>query len=428
MKPRYLLPLALLFSLSLNAQLYFPPSDAEQWETIPAEDLGWCQTEIDTLYDFLEDNNTKAFIVLKDGKIVLEQYFNEHDANTNWYWASAGKTLMAFLTGLAQQEGYLSIDAPTSDYLGEGWTDCAPEQEAAITVWNQLTMTSGLDDGVAAPFCTLDTCLQCLAAPGTRWAYHNGPYTLLRDVVENATGLTINTYHRQRLRNPIGMDGFFIEQGYNNLYLSTARSMARFGLLILNHGNWAGTPIMADTAYFNAMVTPSQELNESYGYLWWLNGQSSYMIPQLQLAFDGPMAPNAPDDMISALGKNGQIINVVPSQNLVMIRMGNAPEDALVPFLLNDQIWGYFNELDCNPVATQDGTTAPKLRLFPNPAADQLYLELPAQLAGENYLIYDALGRLVQEGQLNRAINIQELNTGVHTLVWKGGAQRFVKR
>ena len=427
MKPLYLLALALLYSLPLTAQLYFPPNTNGAWETTPPENLGWCQPEIDTLYDFLEDNNTKAFIVLKDGKIVLEQYFNEHDAETNWYWASAGKTLMAFLTGMAQQEGYLSIDDPTANHLGEGWTGCDPEQEALITIWHQLTMTSGLDDGVPDPFCTLDSCLQCLAAPGNRWAYHNAPYTLLREVVENATGLTINAYHRQRLRNPIGMNGFFIEQGYNNLYLSTARSMARFGLLVLNQGKWAGTPIMADTAYFNAMVTPSQALNESYGYLWWLNGQSSYMVPQLQLVFDGPMAPNAPDDMISALGKNGQILNVVPSQNLVMIRMGNAPEDALVPFLLNDQIWGYFNELNCSPVATQSGTPAPNIRLFPNPATDQLYLELPAQLAGESYLVYDALGRLVQEGRLNKVINIQELNTGMHTLVWKGGAQRFLK-
>ena len=256
MKPLYLLALALLSSLPLTAQLYFPPNTTGVWETTPPEDLGWCQPEIDTLYDFLEDNNTKAFIVLKDGKIVLEQYFNEHDAETNWYWASAGKTLMAFLTGMAQQEGYLSIDDPTANHLGEGWTGCDPEQEALITIWHQLTMTSGLDDGVPDPFCTLDSCLQCLAAPGNRWAYHNAPYTLLRDMVENATGLTINAYHRQRLRNPIGMNGFFIEQGYNNLYLSTARSMARFGLLVLNQGKWAGTPIMTDTAYFNAMVTP----------------------------------------------------------------------------------------------------------------------------------------------------------------------------
>lgn len=320
MKSLYLLGLVLLASLPLTAQLYFPPNNSNEWGTTAPAEFGWCQTKIDTLYKFLEDNNTKAFIVLKDGKIALEQYFNEHDAETNWYWASAGKTLTAFLVGLAQQDGFLDINAPTSDYLGEGWTNCPPEQEVQITIRNQLTMTSGLDDGVPDPFCTLDSCLQCLAEPNTRWAYHNAPYTLLRDVVEEATGLSINAYLIQRLRNPIGMDGFFIEEGYNNFYISTARSMARFGLLALNRGNWAGTQVMTDTAYFDAMVTPSQSLNESYGYLWWLNGQDSYMIPMLQFVFDSEMAPDAPTDMVAALGKNGQIINVVPSFTFTVTR------------------------------------------------------------------------------------------------------------
>ena len=59
--------------------------------------------------------------------------------------------------------------------------------------------------------------------------------------------------------------------------------MARFGLLILNNGNWDGNQIMTDTNYFNQMLNSSQSLNESYGYLWWLNGKTSYMLPGLSL-------------------------------------------------------------------------------------------------------------------------------------------------
>ena len=65
--------------------------------------------------------------------------------------------------------------------------------------------------------------------------------------------------------------------------------------------------------------------NESYGYLWWLNGQSSFMLPYNQFVYNGDIIINAPDDLFSAIGKNGQYINVVPSENLVWIRMGEAP-------------------------------------------------------------------------------------------------------
>ncbi|MFO0361082.1 MAG: serine hydrolase domain-containing protein, partial [Flavobacteriales bacterium] len=265
--------------LSAHAQtLYFPPTTGSTWEITDPAELGYCQNKIDSLYDFLELQNSRAFILLKDGKIVLEEYFNGHNSSSLWQWASAGKTITAFMTGIAQQEGYLSIDEPTSNYLGEGWTTCTPEQEAAITIWHQLTMTSGLDDGVADPYCTNPECLTYLAEPGTRWAYHNGPYTLLDQVIENATGTTLNEYTNDKLKIPTGMTGGFFPVEFNNVFFSNARSMARFGLLILNQGTWDNTPIMTDEEYFNAMITPSQDINDSYGYLWWLNGQSSYML------------------------------------------------------------------------------------------------------------------------------------------------------
>jgi CubicO group peptidase (beta-lactamase class C family) len=169
-------------------------------------------------------------------------------------------------------------------------------------------MTSGLDDGVTDHHCTLDTCLTYLADAGTRWAYHNGPYTLLDAVIENATGQTLNAYTTQKLKIPTGMTGLFYTSGYNNVFVSKPRSMARFGLLILNNGNWNGNQIMTDATYFNEMINTSQQLNESYGYLWWLNGKPSYMLPGLQFQFQGSLNPNAPDDMVAAMGKNGQFL------------------------------------------------------------------------------------------------------------------------
>lgn len=370
MKKLYALIVAGFLSFNSMAQLYFPPVTGTDWDTLSPQSLNWCPEKIDSLYAFLDTNNTKAFILLKNGKIVLEKYFGAHTQSSPWQWASAGKTITSFMTGIAQQEGYLSINDTSSDYLGQGWTSCTTPQEEQITIRHQLTMTSGLDDGVVDPYCTLSTCLQYEADAGTRWAYHNGPYTLLDSVIENAAGVTLNTYTTQKLKTPTGMTGLFVPVGYNNVFFSNARSMARFGLLILNRGNWNGNQLMTDTAYFNQMVNTSQQLNLSYGYLWWLNGKASFMVPGLQNVFNGSLCPNAPADMIAAMGKDGQFLNVVASDSIVWVRMGEAPDSTLpVPFLLNDKIWEYINALVCSPSLVQGALPrkASMVHVYPNP-------------------------------------------------------------
>jgi CubicO group peptidase (beta-lactamase class C family) len=375
--------------------MYFPPVLGNTWDTLSPASLGWCEPKIDSLLDYLEAKNSKAFILLKDGKIVIEKYFGTFTTDSLWYWASAGKTLTAFTVGIAQQEGFLSIQDTTADYLGTGWTVCPPPKEEKITIRNQLTMTSGLDDGVPDHYCTLDTCLQYLADAGTRWAYHNGPYTLLDSVIEVATGQTLNNYITQKVKSPTGMTGSFFQIGYNNVFISKPRSMARFGLLLLNQRTWNGNQILTDTSYFQQMVNTSQPLNPSYGYLTWLNGKSSFMAPGLQFNFPGSMCPNAPNDMYAALGKDGQIINVVPSQNLVYIRMGNAPGVGEVPITFNDTIWIKLNEVMCNTASLSSLTRTDNISIYPNPASDLLFIKFPD---GKNYQlkILDVSGRVLK--------------------------------
>jgi CubicO group peptidase (beta-lactamase class C family) len=383
-----------------NSQLYFPPLTGNNWETMNPSDLGWCQNKIDSLYAYLESQDTKAFIVLKDGKIVLEQYFNGHAQNTPWYWASAGKTITAFMVGIAQQEGFLNINNPSSDYLGTEWTSCTTAQENAITVWHQLTMTTGLDDSGNLG-CILPSCLQFLANPGTRWSYHNAPYTLLDQVIAGATGTTLNLYTSEKLKNPTGMTGSFVQVEDNNVFFSSARSMARFGLLILNNGNWNGTPVMTDADYFADMINTSQELNKGYGYLWWLNGKENFMVPGVQVTIPGSIMPNAPDDMISGLGKDGQFVNVVPSQNLVLIRMGEEPSGSLVPFLMNDKIWEYMNALVCNPAGLIEEEST--FDVFPNPNNGSF--QIKTSVAVGEIKVFDLFGRLVLTQELKSQLS-----------------------
>lgn len=374
MKKLILLLMLTAFARFSSAQsLYFPPLTGSSWDTIHPASLGWCDEKIDSLINYLDQQNTKSFLLLKDGKIVLEHYFDNFGRDSLWYWASAGKTLTAFTVGIAQQEGFLSINDTSSNYLGTGWTVCPPNKEEKITIRNQLTMTSGLNDGVPDHYCTLDTCLQYLADAGTRWAYHNGPYTMLDGVITGATGQNLNQYFAAKVRNQIGMNGAFYPSGYNNVYVSNSRSMARFGLLMLNEGNWNGTQIMTDAAYFQQMINTSQNLNRSYGYLWWLNGKSSFMVPTLQTVFPTQLCPDAPADMYAALGKDGQILNVVPSQNLILVRMGEAPTGSSeVTIVFNNDIWKKLNDLSCTGTSTVALPLKTDCRIFPNPAKNEL--------------------------------------------------------
>jgi len=380
---------------ALGQSLYFPPIVGETWETVTPAELGWCEDGIDDLYTLLEDNDTKAFILLKDGRIVLERYFGTFTTDSLWYWASAGKTLTGFLIGMAQEQGFLDIDDPTSLYLGAGWTSCPPAEEMQRTIRHQLTMTTGLDDGAGDVDCTLPECLTCLAAPGTRWAYHNAPYTLLDGVLEGATGQNLNAFIQSQLRIRTGINGLFIKLGYNNVFFSRPRHMARFGLLLLADGVWSGTTILADTAYLHASHRSSQDLNKSYGYLTWLNGQESYMVPGLQFVLPGSMMPDAPDNLYAALGKYGQYINVVPDQGLVLIRMGNNPEAVPVPYLFNNLIWQKLNDILC-PMTATESPASDDQGMHTSFAGGILRVQWPH--ASYHAQVYDVTGRLLASG------------------------------
>lgn len=309
-----------------NAQenMYFPPIGSTTWETKSVASLGWNETAVEPLLAYLEEKHTKGFIILQNGKIVMENYFNGHSATESWYWASAGKTLTATVVGIAEQEGYLNTNNKVSDYLGTGWTSIPLAKENLITNKHLLTMTSGLNDQLGDAVSPDN--LQYIADAGTRWAYHN-VYVKLQDVVAQASNQTWKNYFNSKLRDKIGMTGLWFSFNNSSVYRSNTRSMARFGLLALNKGKWENNQVVPQNYMQNATTT-SQSINLAYGYLWWLNGKTSFHLPQSQYQFPGNLIVTAPADMNCALGKDDQKIYVVPSKKLVIIRMGEAADDS----------------------------------------------------------------------------------------------------
>lgn len=414
----YILSFCLFTQFAAAQNLYFPPIGSQAWETLSPDNLNWCPEKIDSLYAYLNATNAKAFVVLKDGKIVLEKYFDAFTKDSIWYYASAGKSVSAVLTGIAQQEGLLKLTDKTSQYLGAGWTSCTPEQEDRITVWHQLTMTSGLDDseedlnGIA--FCTDPACLKYKADAGTRWAYHNAPYLLIHNVLEEVAGQNINQFFRSRLGSKIGMTGFWV----NGVLYGKARDAARFGLLALAKGSWNGTPVLTDATYFQQMTNTSQNLNKSYGYLWWLNGKESFKLPTLQLTFPGSMIPSAPADMYMALGKNDQKIYVIPNRNMVVVRFGETAGGVSPAFSsFDNELWQRISDLECTTSAN-DVFQGNNIVIAPNPAHDFLHIEAGSPIAALN--LFDLTGKLVFEQKLDNSaeakIPVSHFPKGVYFL------------
>ncbi|MBX2930738.1 MAG: serine hydrolase [Chitinophagaceae bacterium] len=321
--------------------MYFPPNVGSDWETASASQLGWNIGAIDNLKTFLSQKNTKSFMILVNGRIVMEEYFNGHNASAQWEWNSAGKTLISVTTGIAQQENLLNINNKVSDYVGIGWTNMLAEKEDLIKVKNLLSMTSGIDDTKQL---IIQPNLTYVADAGTRWAYSN-VFQKLTNVVANTSSTPFEAYFNNKLKNKIGMEGFWNFGAIYTIYHSNTRSMARFGLLALNKGNWKNEQIINE-AYFATSTNSSQNINPSYGYLWWLNGKIKYMIPGSQIVFSGTLVPNAPTDMFAAMGANDQRIYIIPSKKMVIVRMGEASNPANPSFAVSgfdSDLWEKIN-------------------------------------------------------------------------------------
>ena len=160
---------------------------------------------------------------------------------------------------------------------------------------------------------------------------------------------------------------WFTSGQYNEVFGSRVRDMARFGLLVQNNGVWDGDTVLGDAAYFQEMVNTSQQQNKSYGYLWWLNGKASFMLPQSQLVFPGMLIPNAPADAWCALGKNDQKLYVSQSTGLVVVRMGNdAGNGGLAPTLFDNALWAELNKLFCGAFGVDELNTKIKADIWAN--------------------------------------------------------------
>ena len=317
--------LALLAS-SLPAQnLYFPP-DSGDWARVAPEAAGWDAAKLDEAVEFAGERRSTGVVVLLRGKILAERNWDPESLTGQTRYgfrktadgraiedvASVQKSVTSTLVAIALSKGLVSLDDPVSKHLGARWTKATPDQEARITLRHLITMTSGLSDRLAYQ-----------AEPGTKWRYNTPAYQRTMQALAAASGMTPNELTKQWLTGRIAMrDSRWIERpAMPGLlgFASTARDLARFGLLILAGGLWNGQTVVDNPEYLRKMHESSQDLNPAYGYLWWLNGKR---FVRATGASGDNLNPHAPSDMVAALGALGRKVYIVPSMGLVVTRIG----------------------------------------------------------------------------------------------------------
>lgn len=412
-----LLVVAFAVSITVHAQsLYFPPLSGT-WETVSPSSLNWCNDRIDSLVEFVGNTNGKALIILKDGRIALEKYYGNFTADSLWYWASAGKTVTSVLVGMAQEEGLMDITKPSATYLGYGWSSCTKQQEEMITVRHHLTMTTGIGFARDNDDCKDPACLTYRAEPGTIWDYHNAAYLLLQDMVAKASGITYQQYYTRKLGVKLGMGGIW----YNGTLFSKPLAMARFGLMLLAGGIWNGDTIIRDRVYEEAMRSTSQNLNKSYGYLFWLNGKGSFMQPSIPLVYKTDLVPSAPTDMYAGMGKNDQRVYVVPSKGLVVVRMGDKATEALPAISgFDDDLWKRINALPCGSTSVSDESIHVHGSVWPNPTSDVVHHD------GSEIIMFNSIGQMVASST-ESVLHIGNLPAGLyHTVIRNGAASSTI--
>ena len=306
------------------------------------------------LFDYLLENNTSSFLLSEKGKVVIDREFKiqnslnpksltftsllQHGFVQNRSQedvASIQKSLVSILIGIAQQKGLLNINNSVTSYIGK-WTQLEAEKENLITVRNLLTMTSGLD-----------VTLNYLSDPGSQWFYNSRAYSYLIDVLEKSSGIQVNDLSSEWLFKDLEMQETFWKERRKGIMgfskdsskyglITTAKDLLKFGEFILNGGEIGTNHIISDIDFFDDSFSKSQDLNQAYGYLWWLNNTTSFMTWDKDLS-SGNLLPKAPEETILALGLGSRILAIIPSQEIVLVRLGSFPNDPN----FNNNLWEY---------------------------------------------------------------------------------------
>ena len=298
-------------------------------------DRGLLETALDLAFfepDPKHLRRTRAVVVVHKGQIVGERYAPGFDQNTPLIGWSMTKSVMHALVGVLVKEGKLSL---TGRVQAPEWQE-ATNGRSIITVAHLLQMTSGLDfdEDYTDPLADVTYMLlrvpdmagyaarkKLVTEPGSQWSYSSGTTNILSRVMRHAVGDSdYPSFPRRALFEPLGMESAVIEPDESGSFVgssymyATARDWAKFGLLYLRDGIWNDQRILPEGWVRHATTPAPGAPAHAFGAHFWL------MIPN-EYATGGD-ASRLPDDAFHAAGHEGQFVTIVPSRDLVIVRLG----------------------------------------------------------------------------------------------------------
>jgi CubicO group peptidase (beta-lactamase class C family) len=323
---------------------YWPNDD---WrEKTPAE-LGFDPTALQAAADYeTQYSSTQALLIIRHGYIALEKYYGGFSATQRHESYSMAKSFSSALLGIAIDEKLIKgVDEKVCQYYPDEW-DCSDTSDprSRITIHHVETVSTGLEwhedwrstatgTNDAYNLNLLDYTLSRMAVsePGVMMRYSTGDPSLLSGILQEATGMTALAYAKTKLFAKIGTPGITWNsdnKGRTTTYAglgATAREYAKFGYLYLNGGKWNGEQIVP-SAWVEMTTRAKDPCTDWYYYNWHVN-------PPVRLGTqDGTCAdlvctPTAyadlPPDTFFAAGVNGQLVFIVPSADVVIVRLAN---------------------------------------------------------------------------------------------------------
>ena len=297
----------------------------------------------------IAEANSSSVLVVRHGYVVGEWYQNA-DETTRWNIHSCTKSFTGTAYGMLFQDSleeklsswkHIDLNSYAYSYIPKGYPFTDPRKER-ITIRHLLTMTScikGENAGVfgihppegSGPFeLALGRCptadgvsvSQLWGEPGEKWDYSDPAFAHLALIFSDATGMELEDYLTDRVFNPIGLKDFNWDRIGGDVSIGphtlpnggmhiTARDLARFGYLALNEGVWTGRQLVS-RSWMKMATRTSQSLNKNYGYTWWVNTH-------------GTLWSGVPNDAFAAMGFKSNKCYVIPSLNLVVVRIGDGP-------------------------------------------------------------------------------------------------------
>lgn len=334
--------------ISYDDNIKPPPQlgDGLEVSTLETEDID-AKLIHDAVRSFTEntDASIHSFLIVRNGKLVLESYFNGWNRKRRHDLRSATKSITSCLVGIAIDKGFIpSTDEPVFDFFSEyePFANSDPRKETA-TIRHFLQMRTGLacdDWNTSSPgyegkmykhrdWIRFILDLPAVNEPGQLFSYCTGSPVTLGGVISKTSSLTIPAFSEEYLFGPLGITDYQWEfqpngntdtGGHIHLY---PRDMAKFGLLFLNNGNWYGEQLVseawvAESTRSTEEISPDNFTTLGYGYLWWTKNWNVEGTPHSYFAS----------------GNGGQFIFVFPSLNAVIVFTGGKynEDSSRVPF------------------------------------------------------------------------------------------------